>query len=167
MATRCIVYIATSTDGYIADEDGGVDWLPHPEDPDDSLGYQALMQSIDSIIMGRKSYEQICTFGEWAWPEKQSIVCTQKKLPSMHPSIVFRGDSPTDILSCLEGTVWLLGGAELIHSFAKLQLIDQYIVTVVPNTYLKKGIPLFLPNVAPSSTHDCVGGLSQYQYSMR
>ena len=70
-------------------------------------------------------------------------------------------------MGTLEGNVWLLGGADLIHSFAKEGLIHRYIVTVLPNTYIQKGVYLKLPErTATSVVHGCAGGLSQFVFDM-
>lgn len=58
---KIILYIATSLDGFIADINGGVDWLPHPKDDAEleAVGYKSLMSRIDTILMGSRSYKQI------------------------------------------------------------------------------------------------------------
>ncbi len=66
---KIILYVATSQDGFIADKDGGVGWLPHPSEDNvdkDEFGFKALMDRIAIIIMGSKSYQQILGFGDWA-----------------------------------------------------------------------------------------------------
>ena len=143
---KVILYIATSLDGFIADVEGGVDWLPHEPDPDDSVGFKALLNRISIIVMGRKSYEQILGFGDWAWNDKQTYVFTSKNLKSENSNISFVQGSPQDFLKNLkqQGDIWLLGGAKLVSSFAKEKLIDECIVTIVPQT-LGEGIKLELP----------------------
>ena len=62
------VYIATSLDGFIAALDGGLDWLeeiPHPEKSD--YGFVEFMHSVDALIMGRKTFEKVLTFGKWPY----------------------------------------------------------------------------------------------------
>jgi dihydrofolate reductase len=165
MSSQCIVYVAISEDGFIADENGGVDWLPHPDDPEDTLGYQQLLSQIDTIAMGRKSYEQICAFGAWAWPEKKTIVFSHQEIDSIHSSITKNSCSPTEFMNQQTGSVWLMGGAELMHSFMKANLVDRYIITVVPNVKLGRGIPWKRPSLQPIQIKmDCAGGLVQYIY---
>lgn len=64
--SKIILYIATSSDDFIADKHGSVDWLPHPKDDAElqEVGYDALMQNIQIIVMGRKSYQEIVGFGD-------------------------------------------------------------------------------------------------------
>lgn len=65
--SKVILYIATSADGFIADDSGGIDWLPQPTSSVDleTVGYNRLIERIDTIVMGSRSYEQIMTFGAW------------------------------------------------------------------------------------------------------
>jgi dihydrofolate reductase len=147
---KIILYIATSKDGFIADKNGGVDWLPHPKDDHDLevVGYKNLMERIDTILMGSASYKQIIGFGDWGWPDKQTYIFTSKPLESKVPYIAITHDSPLKFISSLkdrksEKDIWLLGGAELAKSFAQGGLIDEIILTIVPQT-LGEGIPLGL-----------------------
>lgn len=57
-----ILHVATSLDGYIARLDGSVDWLPSPEGGEDH-GYSKFYNSIDALIMGSTTYEQVLSFG--------------------------------------------------------------------------------------------------------
>ena len=86
---KIILYIATSLDGFIADIHGGVDWLPHPKDDVEleTVGYNALMSRIDTILMGSRSYKQILSFGDWGWPDKKTYVFTSKQLEIDKPYI--------------------------------------------------------------------------------
>ena len=147
---KVILYIATSADGFIADVNGGVDWLPQPQDDQDLdlCGYHALMNRIDTIVMGSKSYKQIVTFGPWAWQNKHTYVFSSEDLKPVDSSIEITHETPrifmNRIQSCSpEKDIWLLGGAKLAQSFAHENLIDEIIVTIVPQV-LKTGIPLGL-----------------------
>ncbi len=60
------VYIAASLDGFIASPDGELDWLMEILNPDGSdYGFADFMSKIDALIMGRKTFEKVLTFGEW------------------------------------------------------------------------------------------------------
>lgn len=145
---KIILYIATSKDGFIADQAGGVDWLPQPKNEAElkEVGYKDLMAGIDTILMGSKSYQQILEFGQWRWPDKQTYVLTSQQLESDKSYLKFTHDTPAQIVSKLKNRqsgqdVWLLGGAELASSFEGLGLIDEIILTIVPHI-LGQGIPL-------------------------
>lgn len=147
---KIILYIAISQDGFIADVNGGVEWLPHPETDQEliDVGYKELMCRIDSILMGSLSYQQILSFGDWRWADKQTYVFTSKSLKSDNSFVQFTNDSPLAFLTEYKNRpstkdIWLLGGAQLAESFAKEGLIDEIILTVVPKT-LGAGIPLSL-----------------------
>ena len=147
---KIILYIATSLDGFIADINGGVDWLPHPKDDSEleAVGYKSLMSRIDIILMGSRSYKQILGFGEWGWPDKQTYVFTSGQLEIDKPYISITQDSPLEFMASLkerksDKDIWLLGGAELAKSFAQESLIDEIILTIIPQT-LGTGIPLGL-----------------------
>ena len=147
---KIILYIATSEDGFIADKNGGVDWLPQPKDDMEleAVGYKALMSRIDTIVMGSRSYKQIIGFGDWAWPDKHTYVFSTQVLDVPFPCITVTNDSPLEFMKKIENRsshkdIWLLGGAELAKSFAKEGLIDEIMLTIVPQV-LGDGIPLGL-----------------------
>lgn len=148
--SKIILYIATSQDGFIADKNGGVDWLPQPKNDAElkAVGYEDLMSRIDTILMGSNSYKQILGFGDWGWPDKQTYVFTSKLLGSEQPHITITHDSPVQFMAKMKNrksdkNIWLLGGAALAKSFAQDGLIDEIILTIIPQT-LGDGIPLGL-----------------------
>ncbi|MBM0742638.1 dihydrofolate reductase [Phormidium sp. CLA17] len=138
-------YIATSLDGYIARRNGSVDWLPS-EDTGEDFGYAAFYQSVDVLAMGRTTYEQVLSFGEWPYPSKPSYVFTQQALISDRPDVFFTSVPPDHFVQEMTSQgfhrIWLVGGAALVAAFLKLGLIDQYILSVMP-VILGDGIPLF------------------------
>ena len=70
-----IVYIAQSLDGYIADKDGGIDWLsdiPNPEDND--FGFADFINKIDAIVMGRNTFQKVVTFGTWPYTRPVFVI---------------------------------------------------------------------------------------------
>ena len=77
---RIKLYIATSLDGFIARENGSIDWLTKYENnPETDYGYSEFYASIGKVLMGRKTYEQALGFGEWPYREKKSYVFTRQK----------------------------------------------------------------------------------------
>ena len=168
--TKVVLYIATSQDGFIADKQGGVDWLPHPDDASDEFGYKALIQRIALIVMGSHSYQQILGFGKWAWDDKQTYVFTSQDLTTNQPGVFFTHKNVKTFMQTLKEQqphkdVWLLGGAKLIQSFAKEGLIDECINTVVPAS-LGEGIKLVLPykDFSLVQTKPCSLGILQKFY---
>ncbi|MFT5337282.1 MAG: dihydrofolate reductase, partial [Luteibaculaceae bacterium] len=60
MAPRNSVFIATSLDGFIADKEGGIDWLHTSPNPDQNdMGYSAFLSNVDAIVMGRVTFETV------------------------------------------------------------------------------------------------------------
>ncbi len=120
---QIILYIATSQDDFIADKDGGVDWLPQPTDHDDDFGYKALLNRIGAIVMGSRSYLQILGFGDWAWGDKTTYVFTKKSLVTTRNDVIFVQGAAKEIMAQLkqhnDQDIWLLGGANLAQCFCE------------------------------------------------
>ncbi|MBC8516161.1 MAG: dihydrofolate reductase [Nitrosopumilus sp.] len=137
---KIIVYIATSLDGYIAREDGNIDWLPESTES----GYDAFYKSIDTVIMGKTTYDQVLTFGEYPYKDKKSFVFTttnQKK----NENVEFVSDVKKfveDGFNEMGKNIWLVGGAQIIASFLKQKAVDEIMVTIIP-VILGKGLLLF------------------------
>lgn len=168
------LYIATSLDGYIARKDGSVDWLSIVETSETDYGYADFYQSIDALVMGRKTYQASLALGagEWVYPGKPCYVFTRQHQPSEQSDVLFTSASPDRVVQEMETRglqrVWLVGGAELLASFLKLQLIDEFILSIVP-LVLGEGIPLFAPSNAEVSLtlvelQQYPGGLVQLKY---
>ena len=145
--TKVVLYIATSKNGYIADEKGSVDWLPQTltETRGQDYGYHEFYNSVDAIAIGRKTYEQILGFGDWPYHGKLSYIFTRKIMESSNNEIEFFADDIPGFMRELENQnikkLWMVGGSELIEAFYTQGRIDEFIVTVFPNI-LKNGIPL-------------------------
>ncbi|ULL18350.1 dihydrofolate reductase [Paenibacillus sp. H1-7] len=146
---KVILYIAISMDGFIARENGDIEWLTAIEGEGDN-GYGDFIQSIDTVIMGRSTYEQLGTLSdEFPYPEQTCYVFTSSAMKE-DPNVEFvREDIPAFVrkLQQQEGSdIWLVGGAGLAEHFMKADLIDEYIISTVP-IVLGQGIPLFKGNL--------------------
>lgn len=146
-----IVYIATSMDGYIATNDGGLDWLNEIGDPECGIGFSEFMDSIDALVMGRNTYEKVLSFGvEWPYSKKVFVLSnTVKKVdPSVEGKAEVINGTLKEIIERLNyagyGHLYIDGG-KTIQSFLKEDLIDEMIITKVP-VALGEGIPLFENN---------------------
>jgi dihydrofolate reductase len=150
---KASVYIGTSLDGFIARRDGSIDWLNEaqglvPEGED--CGYKAFMESVDVLIMGRKTFEQVLTFGPWYYGETPVIVLSHNPMtiPSHLPGTVSHSsESPQMLLDRLSDQgvkhVYVDGGST-IQGFLAESLIDDITITRIPIA-LGEGIPLFGP----------------------
>ncbi len=151
---KVIVSIATSADGFIARKDGAVDWLDRPR-PKDNYGMGEFWKSIDTIIMGRKTYDLAVKF-----------VKEGKASPEMFRSIkhyVFSRKPPKKVMEGFEfvnepikkfakrlraqkgKNTFMIGGAGIIRSFLDIGEIDEFIIHVIP-TFIGEGIPLIAPS---------------------
>lgn len=150
---KTILYIAMSLDGYIAREDGSVDWLDDVEGEGGDTGYTAFYQEIGSIIMGRASYDVCLKLSEhWYYAGKPCYVYTRTPRPSKE-GIEFTTEPPEELVERLQSTsqghIWLLGGGEIVRKFLERDLIDELQIAVIPKV-LGKGIPLFPTGTMPT-----------------
>ena len=171
------LYIATSVDGYIADANGGVTWLPSANagSNGNDYGYTEFYASVDALLMGRRTYDQVLSFGEWPYPGKPAYVFTRHPPAAAPPGVEFVSADPADFVSGLAprhphsaAALWLVGGANLAEQFRRAGLIDEYRIFVIP-IILGQGIPLFGGNAPPTPlclesapTHD--GGIVELRY---
>jgi dihydrofolate reductase len=142
------LYIAASLDGFIAREDGSIDWLKEYENnPGTDYGYSEFYSSIGTVLMGRKTYEQVLGFGDWPYEGKKSYVFTRKK-DSLHRenNVEFVSGELRQLVHQLKGSaeqdIWLVGGSQLIKAFLEENLVQDLIIFIVP-IILGSGIPLF------------------------
>ena len=143
------VFIARSLDGYIADKNGGLDWLNSVPNPDHlDLGYEKFIQSVDAIVMGRTSFETVCSF-DVQWPYKIPVFVLSNSLESL-PEVfkdkaeILKG-SLKEILEQIHkkgSTRLYIDGGATIQNFLKEDLIDELIITTIP-ILLGGGAPLF------------------------
>lgn len=145
---KAVLYIAMSLDGYIADKNGGVGWLSGHNGKDSAGSYEAFAESVDTVIMGRNTYEQIVTElspEEWVYSGMQSYVVTHRK-QAAKDGILFTDESPLSLIARLKREdgkdIWICGGASLAQQAITAGLIDVYRISVIP-TILGGGIRLF------------------------
>jgi dihydrofolate reductase len=144
-----IVYIAASQDGFIADAQGGVDWLEAFGGED--YGYAAFLADMDVLIMGRATYDQVRGFGDWPYPDKETIVLTSRPLEEAPEGCRAWHDSPGKLAKELwlrTGKCWIVGGARTIDAMldaGMVHTIDLFEMPVV----LGDGVPLWVtrPNL--------------------
>ncbi|KOS68965.1 hypothetical protein AEA09_10680 [Lysinibacillus contaminans] len=141
-----VLYIAASLDGYIAAEDESLEWLFNVEGEGDN-GYSEFYETVDTVIMGKKTYDWIIRHetGEFPYKNKECYVFTRSSIENTEDVQFINDDvvSVTNKLKNQEGrNIWIVGGGELLHHFVKEKLVDEIILTVAP-TIIGKGIPLF------------------------
>lgn len=150
--TRVSVYIATSIDGYIAAEDGSLDWLEGVARPDEDYGYDAFLRGVDALAMGRGTYDHIAALDPLPFGGRPVYVFTHRP-PAERPGVTFWQLPPVAALAHWEaaglGRVYLDGG-RVISDFLAEGLIDDLALTTAP-VLLGCGRRLFHPVARASS----------------
>lgn len=146
---KVLLYIAMSLDGYLAAEDGSVDWLvgENPQEP--NMGsYPKFIQSVDTVIMGYRTYHQIVTElmpGRWPYAGKTVYVLTHRvcsPVTGVH-FVNMEMEALLNEIRCQDGKdIWICGGADIIAQCVKKNIINRFCITVIPYV-LGKGIRLF------------------------
>ena len=166
------IFIGTSLDGFIARPNDDLDWLP--AGGGEPHGYDEFMASVDALVIGRKTFEKVLTFGDWPYGDKRVVVLSS--LP-VDLSAVRGGrveqmsGTPAEIVSQLAASgahhLYIDGGIT-IQRFLRAGLIERLIITRVP-VLIGEGIPLFgsLPHdvrLQHISTRYFPSGLVQSEY---
>jgi dihydrofolate reductase len=141
-----IVHIATSADGYIARPDGDLEWLTSRPAPEGFYGIGDFMKSIDTMLMGRKTYEVGLGMGATFDSTSRTAVFSRRAPPAdVPPGVEFVNTPIGAYVSRLREQpgkdIWLMGGGELIASFLDEHAIDEFVISVVP-VFIGDGIPL-------------------------
>jgi dihydrofolate reductase len=131
-----VVYIAVSLDGYIAGQDGNLDFLSIAEHEGEDYGYAEFNKTVDTVIWGRKTYDKVLSFGiEFPHKDKRCIVLSNNR-KGTDEHVEYYSGSVVDLVAELRGSqgkdIYIDGGAETIHTFRKHGLIDRYILSVIP-----------------------------------
>jgi dihydrofolate reductase len=145
---KVVLYIATSLDGYIAAENDELSFLSIVERQGEDYGYNEFIKTVDTVIMGRKTYDKILSFGiDFPHRDKKCYVLSRTRTGVDENVEFFNGDISALIKSIRStggSDIFIDGGAELVFELMKLNLIDRYIISVIP-VMLGNGTPLFKP----------------------
>jgi dihydrofolate reductase len=160
--------MATSADGYIARKNGAIDWLDRVQGPD--YGYAAFFASVDTLVMGRATYDTMLGFGDWPYAGKRVIVLTHRPATPRHDE-TFTSAKPLELLARLRDArrIYVDGGA-VIRQFLAASLIDDLTLSIVP-IVLGDGLRLFAGGegehaLALDSTQAWPTGLVQLRYRL-
>lgn len=179
VGTRVSVFVGASLDGFIARENGDLDWMQGPSDPGagpTDYGYEAFIARIDALVMGRETFEKVLTFNEWPYGEKPVIVLTHR--PVRIPARVSRtveamAGSPEEIVDRLNRRglrrIYVDGG-RTIQGFLASGMVDELIVSRLP-VLIGQGIRLFGPlptdvRLSHVQTRTFPGGMVQSAYEV-
>lgn len=132
------LFIATSLDGYIAKPDDDLSFLKPVEKEGEDYGYAAFMDTIDTIILGRKTYDYVVReigASHYDNGERKVYVITRTARPDTGNTTFYTGD-PAGLVHRLKSengkNIFCDGGAEIIHELLKHDLIDEFIISIVP-----------------------------------
>jgi len=168
---KASVFVGTSLDGFIARANGDLDFLeagggePH--------GYDEFIATVDALVIGRKTFETVLTFGSWPYGNKPVVVLSTRPLAPTPPGAMVErmSGAPADIVSQLAargiGHIYVDGGIT-IQRFLEAGLIHRLIITRVP-VLIGGGISLFgaVPRDIPLkhvATRHYASGLVQSEY---
>jgi dihydrofolate reductase len=136
MNRKLILYIATSLDGYIAQPNDDLSFLSIVQQEGEDYGYVDFIQSIDTVILGRKTYDWVMAqVPEFPHADKTSFVITRTARPDTGKTHFYTGNLKDLVLSlkAQEGKhIFCDGGAEIVHELLQHDLIDEFIISVVP-----------------------------------
>ena len=141
---KIILGLAVSLDGFIEGPNGEYDWCFTDQD----YGMTGFYKRIDSLFIGRRSYELLLTLGDDAMPGfpklKEYVFSTTLK--EVRPGALLIQGKTKEIVEKIKQEpgkdIWLFGGASLTNSFLNLNLIDEMSLAVHP-IILGSGKPLF------------------------
>lgn len=146
MNRKLCLFIAASLDGYIAKSDGDLGFLSLVEAEGEDYGYAAFMEDVDTVILGRKTYDKILSMmSELQYGDRDVYVYTRTLRPDLGRIRFFTGDLVQLVkdLRCREGkNIFCDGGAETVAFFLENKLFDELVVSVIP-VLLGGGIRLF------------------------
>lgn len=133
---KVILYIATSLDGYIAQPNDDLSFLSIAEQEGQDYGYADFIKSVDAVIVGRKTYDKVISMGfDFPHADKDAYIITRTPKPNIGSVKFYTGDlkSLVNRLKLETGkNIFCDGGAEIVNELLKDNLIDEFIISVIP-----------------------------------
>lgn len=143
---KVILYIATSLDGYIAKTNDDLDFLSIVQQEGEDYGYANFINTVDTVILGRKTYDWVMkNIREFPHADRNSYIITRKARPGFGKTIFYTGDLKELVLRLKNEkgeNIFIDGGAEIVNELLKDNLIDEFIISVVP-VFVGEGLKLF------------------------
>lgn len=142
------LFIATSLDGYIAKPNDDLSFLKLVEKEGEDYGYAEFTDTVDTLIIGRKTYDYVLKEigpSHYDNGERDVYVITRTERPQVGRTIFYTGSLP-ELVARLKSesgkNIYCDGGAEVINELLKHDLIDEFIISVIP-VLLGNGTRLF------------------------
>lgn len=174
-----LLNLTTSLDGFIADRDDGIDWIQAPPEAPEAIpaDYLDLMESVDTLVMGRATYELSLRIpgGVDVFGGKSVHVITSRSDLVPREGVAFVNRDPVSFVQELKhavgGTIWLFGGGRLATALVSAGLVDDYLIVVQP-VLLGDGVRLWQDGLVPqalelSYCRQWPGGLVELRYRPR
>lgn len=142
---QLILYIAMSLDGYIAKPDDDLSFLSMVEKEGEDYGYADFISTVDTVIMGRKTYDWVTKQVDFPHSDKDSYIITRTSRPPIGRTVFYTADLSELVrkLKSAQGkNIFCDGGAEIVNELLKKDLIDEMIISVIP-ILLGNGTRLF------------------------
>ena len=133
-------YVAVSLDGFLAREDGTVDWLSNYTTPlETPYDYEPFYKTVSAVVMGRKTYDTVISFGEYAYKGKPGLVLSkdagfQVNEPGVESASTDWKEKFEGLKTSAKDRIWLVGGGEVASLFVTENLLDEIILTIIPET---------------------------------
>src|SRR6476646_5865893 len=167
------VFVGTSVDGFIAQPDGALDFLP--PGGGEPHGYDEFIATVDAIVIGRKTFETVLAMENWPYADKRVVVLSSRPIDLSKAGGVVEqlGGAPEEIVAKLAATgarhLYVDGGITL-QRFLRSGLVQRLVITRVP-VLIGEGIPLFgaLPHdirLQHVATRHYSSGLVQSEYQV-
>ncbi len=143
------VFIAISLDGFIARGNHEIDWLTELDTGNDDFGYGKFIETVDGIVMGRRTYEKVLTLGDWQYSKPVIVMSKSMSQEDVHPELADKVSmtnlDPCEIMDVLQAKGWnrvYVDGGQVVQAFLQAGLIQDMVLTVAP-VLIGDGIRLF------------------------
>jgi dihydrofolate reductase len=176
VSIKASVFIATSFDGFIARANGDLDWLTGVQSAstEQDYGYEEFIDTVDTIVVGRNTFELVLTFDTWPYSGKKVVVLSSRPSavpPHLVDSVEWLSLPPQQLVERLaaQGATHLyVDGGKTIQGFLNAGLIDELTITRVP-ILIGTGLPLFGPldhdvRLTHTATQQFESGFVQSKY---
>jgi dihydrofolate reductase len=145
---KLVFYGAISVDGYIARENHSLDWLLGTEGEED-IGYSDFYGTVDTILMGRKTYDQILIQSPQEFPYKgKQCYVFSRSFTGSNDLVDFINEDIVGFTKSLKDQqgkrIWIVGGGEVLYPLLQAKIVDEFIIQIAPSI-IGRGIPLFMP----------------------
>lgn len=141
MSRRVKLFFAASLDGFVAGPNGELDWLLEDQD----YGYETFIADVDTLLIGRRTYDVIADFDYWPYGDRNIYVLSRRDNQPIDDRVTFVRRSVEELIGDLReqpgGDIWLVGGIQLLRAAVEHDLIDEVVVNIHP-VILSDGVPV-------------------------